>query len=87
MPLALARILIDAVVVYAVLGAAFAVPFHLRGLRRVDPASEGSTWGFHVAITPGVVTLWPLLLGRWVRGVTSPPAERTAHRRPVSGSR
>jgi len=65
---------------YALAGAAFAVPFLLRGVRRIDPVADGSTWGFRAIVLPGVVALWPLLLLRWLRGA-SPPEEATAHRR------
>ncbi len=63
---------------YLALGAAFAVAFHLRGLRRLDPQAGPTTWGFRLLGTPGVVALWPLLARAWLRG--GPSAERTAHR-------
>ncbi len=63
---------------YLLLGVVFAVAFHLRGLRRLDPEASPTTWGFRVLVTPGVVALWPLLARAWVRGGAR--AERNAHR-------
>ena len=63
---------------YLAAGLFFAVAFHLRGMRRVDAGVRGSTWGFRILVTPGVVALWPWLARSWRRGV--PTAERNAHR-------
>lgn len=65
---------------YLALGVVFAVPFLVRGLRRIDPATAGGTLGFKLVILPGVVALWPLLARRWLSGRTAPPEERNAHR-------
>lgn len=65
---------------YLLGGVLFAVPFVLRGVNRIDPVAREGTWGFRLLILPGVVALWPLLLGRWVRG-EGPPQEKNAHRR------
>ena len=71
--------LVAAVGVYAALGLLFAVAFVLRGAARIDPQAAGGSWGFRLAILPGVVALWPILARRWARG--APPAEeRNAHR-------
>lgn len=66
--------------IYAGLGVVFAVPFVVAGAGRVDPAARDGTWGFRVLIFPGAVALWPLLLKRWLAGVSEPPAERNPHR-------
>ena len=71
--------LVTALGVYAGLGFVFAVAFVLRGAARIDPQAEGGSWGFRLAILPGVVALWPLLARRWARG-GPPPEERNAHR-------
>ncbi len=65
--------------VYAGLGLLFAVAFVLRGAARIDPQADGGSWGFRLAILPGVAALWPLLARRWARGQT-PPEEHNAHR-------
>ena len=65
--------------IYAGLGLLFAVAFVLRGAARIDPQADGGSWGFHLAILPGVAALWPILARRWARG-KPPPEERNAHR-------
>lgn len=75
-----ARWLLVALGLYAGLGVLFALAFVTRGVGRVDPAARGATWGFRLAVLPGVVALWPLLAGRWWRGATAPPVESNAHR-------
>ena len=71
--------LVTALAVYAGLGLLFAVAFVIRGVARIDPQAEGGSWGFRLAILPGVAALWPLLARRWARG-QPPPEERNAHR-------
>jgi uncharacterized membrane protein YfcA len=66
---------------YLLIGAGFSVPFALRWAGRLDPVAAHGTRGFRLLILPGVVLLWPLLALRLLRGDTSPPIERTAHRR------
>ena len=58
---------------------AFAAPFVLRGAARIDPAARDVTVGFRLIIVPAVVTLWPILLRRWLAG-RQPREERNAHR-------
>ncbi len=65
--------------VYAVCGLVFAAAFVTRGAGAVDPRARRGSWGFRLAILPGVAALWPLLAGRWVRR-RPPPEERNAHR-------
>lgn len=52
---------------YLAAGVVFAVPFVVRGVDRIDPAARLSRWGFRIAILPGAVALWPILLRRWWR--------------------
>ena len=80
----IAGALLAAVGVYAVLGLLFAIAFLLRGAARIDPQAEGGSWGFRLAILPGVVALWPLLARRWAKG-GPPPEERNAHRHAARG--
>jgi len=64
--------------IYLLLGVVFSVPFLLRGAARIDPdAAEGSV-GFKMLVLPGVVALWPLLIGPWRR--SSQRSERSPHR-------
>jgi hypothetical protein len=66
--------------VYLVIGLAFAVPFVLVGVGKIDPHAAHGTWGFRLLIIPGTVFFWPLLALRWFRGLHEPPQERNAHR-------
>ncbi len=65
---------------YAGLGLAFAVPFVLFGVPRLDTEAGGSGIGFRLLILPGVAAFWPLFLRRWMRGITEPPVEKNPHR-------
>jgi hypothetical protein len=51
---------------YVVAGLAFALPFVARGVNAIDARAAGAGWGFRLAIVPGAIVFWPLLLGRWV---------------------
>ena len=75
--------ILAAVAVYLALGVAFAVPFVLVGVGRLDPDARQGTWGFRALIFPGTVLLWPLLARRWALGV-GVPRERTPHKRLLS---
>jgi hypothetical protein len=65
--------------VYVALGVAFGLPFVVWGVKHIDPAASGGTWGFRLLILPGCAALWPLLLLRLVRGA-APPEEKSPHR-------
>lgn len=52
---------------YAALGLAFALPFLVFGVSRVDPGARGAPPAFRLLILPGVVALWPVLLRLWIR--------------------
>ena len=71
--------LVTALGVYAGVGLLFGVAFVTRGAARIDPQAVGGSWGFRLAILPGVVALWPLVARRWASG-QPPPEERNAHR-------
>lgn len=62
---------------YCLLGGATAA-FVLSGLAaRFDPAARGASLAFRLAIAPGTVLLWPVVLLAAVRG--DGPPDRTAH--------
>jgi hypothetical protein len=67
MPGPLALVLTALAGVYLAIGACFAVAFALRGAAAVEPAARDATWGFRLLVLPGALTLWPLLLSRWIR--------------------
>ena len=81
MTTSLATLVVGLTGLYAACGAAFAVPFVVRGLSKIDPMGAGSSWSFRLLILPGTVVFWPLLLVRWAAGSMAPPVEITAHRR------
>lgn len=56
--------IIDAVLIYAVLGSALALVFLLVGIDRIDPAASGA-YAFRPLLFPGLVLLWPLVAVRW----------------------
>lgn len=62
---------------YLAVGALFAPLFVTRLVGRIDPDAEHGTWGFRLAIAPGVVALWPWMLARVRRG--GEPRERGPH--------
>ena len=51
--------------VWAMVGLVVAAGFLLIGVDRVDPAAHGA-WSFRIAILPGVVLLWPVVVFRWM---------------------
>jgi len=76
----IAQVLIAAVAVYLAAGLVFAAQFVLRGAKRIDPDARGASWGFRLAIFPGVAALWPLFLRCKAVGDDPEPRERTPHR-------
>lgn len=69
--------------IYLACGFVFAVGFLFvfRGVDRIDPSAREGTWGFRLAVLPGVTALWPLFARRWRRSRSEPPVESNAHRR------
>ena len=55
-------ILVKAAGVYLFIGSAVAVLFFCRWIKVIDPTAVGSSKGFKVLVTPGVVALWPVIL-------------------------
>jgi hypothetical protein len=72
--------------IYLACGLAFAIPFALVGMKRIDPHATHGSWGFRLLIIPGATAFWPLLLKRWRSGVKEPPEENNAHRRTACDS-
>ena len=71
---------VEALFLYAAVGAVFAVAFVTAGVQRVDPDARGSGIVFRLLILPGSAAFWPLLLRRWIRGDRDVPQERNPHR-------
>jgi hypothetical protein len=72
--------------VYAGVGLLFALAFSSRGVEKLDPAAEGSGWGFRLIILPASIALWPWLLARWRSGASGQPIENNEHRRRAAES-
>ena len=66
---------------YLACGLAFAIPFALVGVKKIDPHAAHGSWGFWLLVIPGTMAFWPLLLRRWATGTKEPPEECNAHRR------
>lgn len=52
---------------YLALGVAFAVPFAVRWVNRLDAVAAHGTAGFRLLLLPGAILLWPALLPRVLR--------------------
>lgn len=74
-----AQLIVWGVTAYLVCGLLFGLAFVTVGVGRIDPHARGGSWGFRVAILPGVALLWPLMASRWFFGKHQ-PVERNAHR-------
>lgn len=48
---------------YATVGVVFALWFVTRGIGRLDQVARGGGMGFRLIVVPGVVALWPVLVG------------------------
>lgn len=59
-------LVIIAFMVYTTCGIACAIPIVIWGLPRIDESVRTSTIGFRLLMFPGCVTLWPLMLIKWV---------------------
>jgi hypothetical protein len=76
----LALLLVDALSLYALLGAVFALAFVSVGVKQIDAQAVSTGIAFRALIFPGSVAFWPLLLRRWIAGKSQPPEERNPHR-------
>jgi len=79
---------VESAMVYAVLGALFALLFAWRGAAAIDPVARHATWGFRFLVLPGAALLWPLLALRWWRAGAGAelrvPGDRTELWQPTS---
>ena len=60
-----AETLVLAALAWLLVGLAAGIPFVVWGAGRLDEAARGASLGFRLAILPGAVALWPVLLWRW----------------------
>jgi len=73
-------LLVRAFYAYVLAGIVFALAFVSVGVKRLDSQAQGSGFAFRLLIFPGAVAFWPLLLRRWVAGLSEPPEERNPHK-------
>ena len=66
--------------IYLVIGCVLGPLMVWGASSRLDSAVSASTFGFRLMILPGSILLWPILLGRVIRGRGTPPEEHNAHR-------
>jgi hypothetical protein len=76
----LAELFLYALELYSAAGLLFAAVFVFTGVQRVDSDAQDSGVGFRLLIMPGIATLWPLFLSRWLRHIAEPPLEKNSHR-------
>jgi hypothetical protein len=47
---------------YLIVGLIFSIPFLTKWIKDVDEASHNTYWSFKLAILPGCIVFWPILL-------------------------
>ncbi len=80
------RLILQVAGAYCLAGLCFAVVFVSVRSERFDPSAATGSWGFRLAIIPGVVVLWPVLLAKVSSVRRGGGAEGDAER-PVSPER
>lgn len=63
----MAQLILIVAGIYGSLGLLFGLWFVSMGMVRLDHAAQGSPWTFRLMIFPGVMLLWPVLLGKCLR--------------------
>ena len=71
--------------IYLAVGFFFAIAFVFTGVKKINPHAAHGSWGFRLLIFPGTIAFWPLLLRRWMKGISAPPEECNAHRQAAKG--
>jgi hypothetical protein len=61
--------LLNALALYAAIGAVAAVAFVTFGVTRVQPAPM--SLGARILILPGTIALWPYVVARWIKAARS----------------
>ncbi len=70
---------------YLLVGSVVAVLFFSRWIKVIDPTAVGGSKGFKLLVAPGVIAIWPVILGMVFRqraggGVDGAEALRRNHR-------
>ncbi|MDH3243920.1 MAG: hypothetical protein OEM26_04825 [Saprospiraceae bacterium] len=50
---------------YLLLGLIFYLVCLVRGMQTIDPDTEGAPLSFRLIIGPGMILMWPALVGKW----------------------
>ncbi len=50
---------------YLLVGLIFYLVCLVRGMQTIDPDTMGAPVSFRLIIAPGVIILWPALVGKW----------------------
>jgi hypothetical protein len=58
-------IVLIAALFYLLIGILFVPFFYAKGIRHIDETVKGSSIGFYIIISPGVIVFWPVLLRKW----------------------
>ena len=62
----LLQLILIVILIYALAGFIFMIPFIVKGITQIDQASEHSSFGFKLIIIPGIIVFWPVLLKKWL---------------------
>ena len=58
-------VLLITALIYLLIGVLFVPFFYAKGIRHIDETVKGSSIGFYIIISPGVIVFWPVLLRKW----------------------
>ena len=58
--------------IYACIGILVAIPFSIAGAHKIFDEPAEMSAGARLAILPGAIVLWPLVLKRWIAGGAKP---------------
>lgn len=58
-------VILNLVCIYLLAGLAFAIPFLAKWINTLDEASHETHWSFKLAILPGCIVFWPVLLSKY----------------------
>lgn len=60
----MAELILIVVGIYTGVGIVFAAWFVSKGVGKMDASASNAPWSFRAIILPGVVGLWPIVLGK-----------------------
>lgn len=63
----IASVILLVVSLYLGVGLLFGLAFITQGVKRLDHATQGTSWLFRLLLLPGSIALWPWLARRWLQ--------------------